>query len=170
MISDNDAARLVIVIDGVVDFFQPIDALELPGDFQRVRDHDQRDVFFAARLADQIDDLLLIARVDVGGRLIGQEQARPVGQGPGDGHALLLADREGRRLVRRAVRQAHAVEQVPGPRRVLAAAAKRHAEQHVFERREARQQVERLKDVADLGRPDFIDARLPRAWRCRCRR
>ena len=141
-----------------VDFFQLIHALELAGDFERVGDDDQRDVFLAAGVANQIDDLLLVARIDVGGRLVGQEQAGPVGQGPGDGDALLLADGEGRGLVRRAVRQADAVEQVPGTRRVFAAAGERHAEQHIFERREARQQVERLKHVADLVGPHLIDA------------
>jgi hypothetical protein len=62
--------------------------------------------------------------------------------------------------VRDAVRQADAVEQLPGPGRIFAAAAKGHAQEHVFERRESRQQVECLEDVADLGGADLIDARL----------
>ena len=85
--------RSVVEFD-LVDLFQPIDPVELAGDFGRVRDHDERDLFLAARLADQIDDLLLVARVDIGRRLVGQKQAGLVGQGPGDGHPLLLADRQ----------------------------------------------------------------------------
>src|SRR3954469_20914854 len=43
-----------------IDLFQPIDAVELSHDVERVGDDDQRDAFFAARLADQIDNFLLV--------------------------------------------------------------------------------------------------------------
>ena len=56
------------------------------------------------------------------------------------------------------VREADAVEQVPGPRGIFAAAGERHAQQHVFQSREAGEQIERLKDIADLGGPHLIDA------------
>ncbi len=121
-----------------------------------MRHHDQRDVLFLAGLADQVQDLLLVAGVDVGRRLVGQQELGLVGQRPGDGHPLLLAHRELRRPVRHAVAQANAVEQVPRPALVRPAAGKPHRHQHVFQGREARQQVERLENVADPLRPETV--------------
>ena len=70
----------------------------------------------AADFAQQVDHLLLVRRVDVGGRLVGQQQQRPIHQGPGHGDALLLADREGGRLVRQSMAEADALEQILGAR------------------------------------------------------
>lgn len=56
----------------LVEAFEVLDPFELLGHFGRVRDQEQGHLFFAAGLADHIDDLLLVGPVDVGGRLVGQ--------------------------------------------------------------------------------------------------
>ena len=84
------------------------------------------------------------------------KQPRPVGQRPGDGDPLLLADGKLGRLVRHAMAQSDAVEQVLRPGAVRPAAGETHAQEHVLQRREAGQQVEVLEDVADLLGPEAV--------------
>ena len=57
------------------------------------------------------------ARVQIAGGLVGQQDARPVGQGAGDGDALLLAARQLRRAVRQPLAQAQQAQQALGLRR-----------------------------------------------------
>ena len=45
-------------------------------------------------LKQQFQDLSLVARIQVARCLVGEHQPRPRREGPGHGHALLLADRE----------------------------------------------------------------------------
>ena len=65
-------------------------------------------------LSKQRDHLGGRGAVEVPGRLVGQQQRRPMDDGPGDGHPLLLAAAELVRPVPGAVAQAHAVR---SPRR-----------------------------------------------------
>ena len=87
------------------------DALGGRGHVVVVGDHEDR---LAARVeaAEQLDDLVAALGVEGAGGLVGQQQRRLVGQGPGDGQALALAagERPGRRLG--LVGQAEQVEQV----------------------------------------------------------
>ena len=61
--------------------FQVFNALKLLRHLRRVRYQHERHIFLAARVADQIDHLLLMPGVDICRRFIGQEQFRFVGQG-----------------------------------------------------------------------------------------
>ena len=94
------------------------DARQLPGDLRVVADEQQARVDFRAQLADQVEHLLGVLRVERAGRLVGEHQLRAVRQRPGDGDALLLADGEFFGLVVQPVGQADLVEQVLRPRRV----------------------------------------------------
>ena len=62
----------------------------------------------------------LVVRVEVAGRLVGEQQRRAVDQRPGDRDALLLAAGELRRVVVQPVAQADALEQLRGPVAALA--------------------------------------------------
>jgi hypothetical protein len=91
--------------------------------------------------------------IEVAGRLVGQQQAGLVGQGAGDGDALLLAARHLGRLVVETFGQAQTGQQFPCP---LACVGERrggdaHRQGHVVQRRELRQQVVELIDEAELG-------------------
>ena len=59
-----------------IDFFQAIDARQLLSHFAGMRDHQQGYLFFVARAANQVDHTLLIRGIDVGGRFVGEQQAR----------------------------------------------------------------------------------------------
>ena len=68
------------LIDDQVKFIQFDDAIKATSDFHGVSDHQQRHGFFSAAFDDQVDDLLLIARVDVSSWFVGQQQSRAVGE------------------------------------------------------------------------------------------
>ena len=68
-------------------------------------------------LPEEREDLLAGLRVEVAGRLVGDQQGAAVDQRPGDRHALLLAAGELRRLVVEPVAQADALEQRSAPAR-----------------------------------------------------
>jgi hypothetical protein len=125
-----------------------------------VGDQDQRDVLLLAGLAQKVDDLLLVADVDVGRRLVGKDQLRPVGQRPRHRHPLLLAHREHGRLVGQTVLQADALQQGLRPLAFRADPAERHSQENILHRREAGQQIEGLVNVADPLRAELIDLRL----------
>ena len=65
-----------------------------------VRHQDDGDPF-GVELLEHPQDLDAGVRIEVAGRLVGQDQRGPVHQRPGDGHALLLSARHLRRLVMR---------------------------------------------------------------------
>ena len=123
---------------GAVEVLEPIDSREPGRHVGRVRDHQECDFRFGTRLADQVEDQILILDVDVGGRLIGQEQRRLIGQGPRDGDPLLLADGKLRRPVRGAMAQADALQELHGPLGIDPLAGKAHPQQ-------ARSRVPRMR-------------------------
>ena len=97
-------------------------------------------------------DLDAGARVEVARRFIGQDQAGRVDQGPSNGHTLLLTARH---LIRAVVHARAKTDRLEGEFAALLAdlcrnAAVHHRQHHVFERIHARQQVEPLKDKAEL--------------------
>ena len=103
--------------------------------------------------------------VEGGGRLVGQDQPRPIRQGPGDRHPLPLAAGELVRLVEDAVAQAEVREQVADAgvglgRRVI---LKLHRHADVLIRRQRVEQIVGLEDEADAaaelnhpGRPEAV--------------
>ena len=81
------------------------------------------------------------------GGLVAQQQARVFGQGPGDGHPLLLPAGELRGEVLQPVGQAHLLQHLPGVQGVLAELGR---DLHVLQRREVGDQVVKLEDKAHL--------------------
>ena len=108
----------------------------------------------AVQLLEQRHDLEAGARVERAGRLVGEDQQRLGDQRARDRHALLLAARELRRVVVRAVGQPDALR--ASLMRLLEPLLLGHAriEQRqldVLDRRRAREQVELLEHEADVA-------------------
>ena len=108
---------------------------------------------------EDADDLLGRVRVEVAGRLVGEQDGRIGDQGAGDRHALLLAAGELRGVVVLAAGEADPLERGAG---AAGAFARREAEVAVEQRQldvlgrpRPRQQVEALEDEADLGVADL---------------
>src|SRR5205823_8433182 len=98
--------------------------------------------------------LLGCARVEIAGRLVGEEDGGVRHQGAGDGYALLLAARELRRIVVLAAGQADLRDRVsrglvPLPARPSEFAVEQR-ELDVLERRGAGEEIEALENEADL--------------------
>src|SRR5690348_8794945 len=107
----------------------------------------QRGIRFATEIADQIEYLLRVLRIECAGGLIGQHERRTVCNCPSDRDSLLLSDRKLFRLVVQSIRQSDLREEMLRPCRIVFAAGETHAEQDVLKRRESRQQVMGLKYV-----------------------
>ena len=122
-------------------------------------DQQQGGAVLAARFANQRQRLARILMVEIAGRFVGQHELGFVGQGAGDGHALLLAGGELPRIMLEAVAQPDAFEQFYGERAVHPG-AEGHAQQHVFEAGVALEQVEGLEDVADGRGAQAVARRL----------
>jgi len=75
-------------------------------------DDDHRHALLGRQPAERADDLLRCGAVEVAGRFVGEDDARFVGERPGDGNPLLLTAGQARRKVRRTVRQADAGEEL----------------------------------------------------------
>ena len=61
-----------------------------------------------------LEDVAGGVRIEVAGRLVGEQKARRVGDGAGDGDALLLAARQLRRPVVEPLAEAEKDEELPG--------------------------------------------------------
>src|SRR5690606_24970255 len=59
-----------------------------------VRDHEDGPSLLLAQLSQQVEDLVAGRQVEVAGRLVGEDQHRFHGQGPGDRYPLHLASRQ----------------------------------------------------------------------------
>ncbi len=116
-----------------------------------VRDEDERRPVAPVHLDHEVEDVPAVARVEVARRLVGQKDRRLVGEGARDGHALLLAARELRRIVVRARRQLHVFEESPRTFARVAAAGNLQRREHVLKRRHRRDEVEGLEDEAELA-------------------
>ena len=96
-------------------------------------------------------------RIKVAGRLIRDQERRPVNQGPGDCRPLLLAAAELMGEMSRSIREPDQINQFRGP---FFTFVRRHPLQEqgkadVFEHIHRRQKVEELKDEADAAAPIF---------------
>src|SRR6185436_8361290 len=114
--------------------------------------HQHHRVPLGVELVEQRHDLGRGCRVEVAGRLVGEEDRRVVDQGAGDRHALALAARQLVGIVVHAVAQAYPLEGAAG---ALPPHAARHAgvderQLDVLQGIGAGQQVEGLEDEADL--------------------
>ena len=145
----------------------------------RVRHHDDRRALLVDPF-EQVHHLARHQRVEVAGRLVGQDQLRVAGEDARDRHALLLTARELRRQVTQPRRQA---DHLDGPfdarlallARRQPAVAQRHVD--VVEHVEIGNQVEGLEDEPDLLVADLrhlavgepADVLRRRGGRCRHR-
>ena len=98
-------------------------------------------------------DLVARSRVDRAGRLVGEQQRRPVDERPGDRDALPLAAGQPRRVGVAAVGDPQRGEQFL---RALPGVARPHpgelgGQQHVVDHRHVVEEVEELEDHADLA-------------------
>jgi hypothetical protein len=102
------------------------------------------------RVTQQIEDLAARPRVQVACRLVGEEDRRAGHERARDRDALLLAARELRRPMRAAVGEARLLEQLLEPTRLRLLAGNRERQHDVLLGAQHRQQVEELKDEADV--------------------
>src|SRR5712691_4691030 len=65
--------------------------------------------------AKQLDDLLAVRPIEGAGRLVGEDQARLLNEGPADRHALLFAPRQLSRPQMGLLGQSQQIEHVAGP-------------------------------------------------------
>jgi len=117
---------------------------------------DDGDAQFRVDPLEDGHDFLAGPRVEVAGGLVGQDEARVAGDGPGDGHALLLAPGKLGGAVGEAVAHADDLEGLPGlasplPQREAAVDERQF---HVLLGRRPGEEVEGLEDEADLAVPD----------------
>src|SRR2546429_365525 len=78
-----------------------------------VRDQQDGDVLLLVQTLENFHDLHAGAAVQVPGRLVGEDNRGVVDQSARNGHALLLASRELRRMVPFPALQAHQLERCP---------------------------------------------------------
>src|SRR6266849_2858176 len=116
------------------------------------RDHERRAVLLV-QLEHELLDVLAGGRVEVAGRLVGEEKPGALGEGACHRHALLLAPGELPRPVREPLAEPDPLEQVgrPRARRGLWLAGDQARQHDVLQRGEVAQQVVELEDEADLA-------------------
>ena len=105
------------------------------------------------QLAEQFHDGFTVGRVQVSGRLVGQQDGRIAGYRAGHGHTLLLTAGQLRGIVLHAMRHSHALERLLHPLHALgrAHAAIGEREFHVLVDREVADEVKGLENEADLS-------------------
>jgi hypothetical protein len=112
--------------------------------------------------ADQFEDQLSVFRIEIAGRLVGQDQWRAVDDGAGNRHALHLAAGELVRKVRRSPFQSHFRQHLGHARLDLGArnGSQRQRKGHVLEHIQRRDEIEKLEDVADRFAAQHRQARF----------
>ena len=113
--------------------------------------HDEEGGAVAIEPAKEVEDLAAGGGVELTGRLVGEQDRRPVGQRAGDGHPLHLSTGELGGTVPRAVAEPDVLQQLPG---TLPSPGRRHTglghrELDVLSSGEHRQQMEALEDEAE---------------------
>lgn len=114
-----------------------------------VRDQYKRD-FFGVEFVKETHDRLAGARVEVSSRFVGQDQTRSIDDGAGDGDTLTFTTGHFARCVPPTFAQADAVECLHGSLPAKATSSINHGNHHIFQCAGSIDQVERLKDEADV--------------------
>ncbi len=119
----------------------------------------------AHQAPQQTHDSVAGLRVQLAGRLIGQQQRRLVGQRAGDGDPLLLATRQLVRPMVRPIRQPHQAQQLGDPLLAQLRLRRDQAQRHldVLGGGQDGQQPEGLEDEADALAPEAPPAPPPTA-------
>ena len=123
---------------------------------------DDRHLALLRDLVQKLHDFDRGLGVQRGGGFVRQDQAGLLHQGPGNAHPLPLAARQGVRPARgKVLRQPDRIDQIEGPRNVFSGKLAQQgppyrqgaelAAQHVFNHRQAFNQVVFLKDHADVA-------------------
>jgi hypothetical protein len=120
-----------------------------------VSDDDQRHTVLVEAI-EQAQDLFARGHVELTGGLVGQQQHRPIGQGPRDGDALHLSTGELGGAVASPVLQANVAQELEGASPPLPArhSSLRHRELDVFLGRQNRKQVESLEYEAEARKAE----------------
>ena len=124
------------------------------GEVVVVGDGDHCGAVVAGQAGEDVEHRLGVLRVQVAGRLVGQDHARAVGQGAGDGDALALAAGQLVGPLAGHAGQAQIGQQRRGTgahRRLVQGAQPAHRDQHIAQRGELRQQEVELEHEAQPG-------------------
>ena len=116
--------------------------------------YDNNGASFTVELFEQLQDLETCLGIEITRRFIGEYDRGIRHDGPGQGHSLPLAPRELAGLVMHAIAQAHRLQRGLG---LVAAAVAPRVEEGQFdilEGADPRDEVEGLKDEADLPVPN----------------
>ena len=125
------------------------------GGLRVVRDHDDRLVILLVQLAEHIKHDLRIFRVEISGRLVGQDYSGIVDDRPCQSDALLFAAGKLQRLVRHFVFELEQPQNLATSFRIAAIAGMDFfGELQISLSRQGRKQIEPLKDKADLSPAD----------------
>ena len=128
-----------------------------------VRDHDDRLAELVLELAQQAEDVLGVARVEVAGGLVGDDEIGIGDDGARDGDALLLAARERARRVVAVRSSSPTTRSAVSARRVRSSLSRwvsSSGSATLSRADEHRNQVEELEDQADVPRAPARPARL----------
>src|SRR6266511_3542498 len=141
----------------------PDDRVRVGHDLRVVRREDERRAVAPVHLAHEVDDGLAGRRVEVRGRLVGEDEARVRDEGAGDRDALALAPGELARAVAGVLVEADRVEErldPPPPLGLRERSLQEQRELDVLEDREDRDEVEGLEDEADRPEPEVRECPL----------
>ncbi len=116
-------------------------------------DQHQRGAGLGAQAEQQVHHRIAGGLIEIAGRLIGQQQPGPRGEGAGERHALLLAAGELPGQMGQPMRQPDRTQRRPRPVRGVADPGKLQRHRDILQRGHGRDQVERLEHDADRLAP-----------------
>ena len=122
----------------------------LPGELEIVGDQHERGSQIPVQLHHQIDDRSAGRRVEVAGRLVGEEDLGADAESPSQCHPLLFAPGELSGIMVFPPTESDSIEQFASPRRGAGIPAELQRDLNVFLGGKRRYQLERLKDKAHL--------------------
>ncbi len=128
-----------------------------------MRHHDQRRAFAPVEFEKKFEHLLAGLAVEITGRLVGEQNRRLGDEGARESHALLFAAGELNRVVIEAIGQADACKEFARAlRRFRTRAGQFGGQQDILFRGQRRDQLEGLKNEADLASAHLGHAGLRR--------
>jgi hypothetical protein len=117
-----------------------------------MRGEDEGKTEAAVEIAHEVDELSGVARVEIGGRLVGEDEGRAVDDGAGDRHALTFSSGEQVGAMPGARGEADAFEGVSDSPAALGAIESLNQQRvlDIFRRGEHGNEIERLEDESDF--------------------